>query len=90
MPPEGQSRADLIRQVIARKERMFGGGATRRYNAKRSRENVMKGIKHPDSGRRRQPTMALLRWAASHETTDFEIMAALGNQAPDLGFLYYH
>lgn len=83
-----QTRAELVAAVIARKDRMFGGG-DRKYERGRSAMNVVKGVKNPDTGRKRQPSMALLRWAAN-EATDFEIMARLGNQEPELGFLYYH
>lgn len=88
MPDRPKTRAELAAAVIQRKDRMFGGG-DRRYDRGRSAMNVLKGTKNPDTGRKRMPNMALLRWAA-YEATDFEIMAAMGNRDPQLGFLYYH
>lgn len=88
MPPRPQTRAELSRAVIARKERMFGGG-DRKFDKGRSAINVTRGVKNPETGRKRMPNMDLLRWAA-YEATDFEIMAAIGNRTPELGFLWYH
>jgi hypothetical protein len=74
------SRGELIKQVIERKERLWGQG-DRVFNPQRSARNVVQGI----GGHK--PNIALLRWAAN--ATDDQLVGAASSRDIDYGFLFY-
>lgn len=77
-----ERRQDLIREVIAKKDRLWG--SAERYNAKRSRDAVEKRMK--EAGH--VPTMAKLQ--AFLDMTDDEVLAIPFWREPEWAFLFYH
>jgi hypothetical protein len=90
MSPEGrqryrdyiQRRQTLVREVIAKKDRLWGGGL--RYNSKRSRAAVESRMR--DAGH--VPTMAKLQ--AFMNMSDTEAQGFPFWRDPEWHFLFYH
>lgn len=82
MARNGDSRSELIRQVIRRKEQLWGQG-DRKFRSRASAANVRHGVPKGN-----QPPKELLRWAA-YEASDSELISAAGSGDLWYGFLYY-
>lgn len=81
MAAKKETRAELIKAVIARKESLWGSG-DRPFSVTRSARNVRRppgGFKVPD---------AVLQWAA-YDASDEELYKSAARQSSQFAFLYY-
>lgn len=77
-----ETRAELIKAVIERKQALWGQG-DRPFSVTRSARNVSK----PPGATEKVPN-AVLRWAA-YDATDTELYVNAARQSSQFAFLYY-